>query len=268
MTAAPSGPNVPRGTIPDGHKTQALAILHECVQRFPTQWREAHAHIDINGKPTGISKERATAFARIVARELHVRVSPRFGLNRKRGDPRADLSMDCFAYKRRMDDVRDVILVDYIASAGIPSARIVWSDITGAGGAGALWEQPTLTPTLTVGGSPSATGDTLASGASLAPGQARVSADGQFHLEFQGDGNLVLYRGSTALWASRTGGPTGNLAMQGDGNLVIYDASGRPLWATDTAGNPGAHLVVQTDGNVVLYSARGVPLWATNTANR
>jgi hypothetical protein len=103
----------------------------------------------------------------------------------------------------------------------------------------------------------------------LQPGAQRVSADGRFVLAFQGDGNLVLYQGSTALWSTGTHGTGATVAvMQGDGNLVLYSSAGAPLWASNTAGNPGAWLVVQGDGNLVLYSSSGTALWASNTCCR
>ena len=114
----------------------------------------------------------------------------------------------------------------------------------------------------------------LLPGASLAPGGSRKSVDGRFTLEYQYDGNLVLYQdpgwGSRiALWWSGTAGTSaGHTVMQTDGNLVVYNASGAPVWHSYTWNHPGAWLVVQNDGNVVVYSASGVPLWATNTGGR
>jgi hypothetical protein len=38
------------------------------------------------------------------------------------------------------------------------------------------------------------------------------------------------------LWASNTAGwPGSRLEFQGDGNLVIYAAAGQPIWASNTA---------------------------------
>ena len=100
-------------------------------------------------------------------------------------------------------------------------------------------------------------------GHGLAPGESVSSCDGQHVLVMQGDGNLVLYHGGTALWSSRTDGTDGRRAvMQGDGNLVVYGAAAR--WASGTDGHGGAWLAVQDDGNVVIY-AGATPIWATGT---
>ena len=90
--------------------------------------------------------------------------------------------------------------------------------------------------------------------------------NGNYAFIMQTDGNLVLYNGSTAIWASNTSGnPGAYCTMQSDGNLVVYSSSGGALWATGTNGNPGAYVTLQTDGNVVVYSSSNVALWATGT---
>ncbi|MBS2554694.1 lectin [Catenulispora sp. NL8] len=100
----------------------------------------------------------------------------------------------------------------------------------------------------------------------LTANQSTPSCDGRFKLILQGDGNLVLYEGSTALWASGTAGKaSANAIMQGDGNFVIYDTGGSPLWSSGTAGNSGAYLTVQNDGNTVIFSSGGATLWSTGT---
>jgi hypothetical protein len=120
------------------------------------------------------------------------------------------------------------------------------------------------------GGDPPGSTVTYGSGDTLRPGQllqSLASANGSFHFYYQGDGNVVLYNASGApLWASNTAGTSvGEAAMQGDGNFVVYNQSMTPIWASNTAGNSGAYLLVQNDGNVVIYSASGGALWATNT---
>ena len=111
---------------------------------------------------------------------------------------------------------------------------------------------------------------TLPSGVTSArmyPGQSIDTADRKYHLLLQGDGNLVLYSPTRAIWASGTDGKQiAFLAQQIDGNLVLYDKSGRPVWYTGTANNPGLRLVVQQDGNLVLYNYLGQPFWNTATA--
>jgi GH25 family lysozyme M1 (1,4-beta-N-acetylmuramidase) len=105
-------------------------------------------------------------------------------------------------------------------------------------------------------------------GHGLGPGEGVKSCDGRFNFVMQGDGNLVLYQGTSPLWASNTVGKGGRTAvMQADGNFVVYALGNAPRWASNTNGNPGASLVVQNDGNVVIYDS-GKPIWASNTCCR
>ena len=49
----------------------------------------------------------------------------------------------------------------------------------------------------------------------------------------QGDGNLVIYGKTKAVWSTGTSGKGTapyKLVMQGDGNLVIYDKNGSAIW--------------------------------------
>jgi len=105
--------------------------------------------------------------------------------------------------------------------------------------------------------------DMLQPGEQLGVGQSRVSANGQFELAYQGDGNLVLYRliDGHPLWATHTVDP-GVVEMQHDGNLVIYGRQGNALWSTGTASYPGARLAVQSDSNLVVYDYYGFPIWS------
>jgi hypothetical protein len=109
----------------------------------------------------------------------------------------------------------------------------------------------------------------LTANVSLAANQSVASCNGDFTLIMQGDGNLVLYQGGTALWASNTAGSGADEAiMQGDGNLVLSTSARTPVWSSGTAGNAGAYLDVQNDGNVVIYGASGAALWSTGTAGK
>jgi YD repeat-containing protein len=99
----------------------------------------------------------------------------------------------------------------------------------------------------------------------LGPGQSIQSADGRFQLVMQGDGNLVLYQGSQALWVTPgTWGTTNTAAFQTDGNFVVYGPSG-PLWASSTYA-PGAEIALQNDGNLVIYAMNGSAVWASGTS--
>jgi hypothetical protein len=111
-----------------------------------------------------------------------------------------------------------------------------------------------------------------AHGSGLASGefmQSRiVSNNGLYHLDYQGDGNLVLYApGDVPYWASNTpGASVGYTVMQGDGNLVVYDATGTPIWASGTWGNHGAFLVLADNGMLSVVSADGsITLWTTDS---
>ena len=88
------------------------------------------------------------------------------------------------------------------------------------------------------------------------------SANGDWHLYYQSDGNLVLYDYSwSPLWASNTAGTTPGFAvMQGDGNLVVYDGDGVARYASDTAGHPGGYAVVEDKGRFVIFDSQGQPL--------
>jgi hypothetical protein len=91
-------------------------------------------------------------------------------------------------------------------------------------------------------------------------------------LVLQSDCNLVLYNVDNAvvagpLWQTDTSGAGVDcrLDFQADGNLVLYDGSGSALWASGTSGTSGAVLSLQEDGNLVVYNGVQQYLWATQT---
>jgi L,D-peptidoglycan transpeptidase YkuD (ErfK/YbiS/YcfS/YnhG family) len=111
-----------------------------------------------------------------------------------------------------------------------------------------------------------ADGQVLSSGQQLALGQQLVSPNGSYVFLMQGDGNAVVYRSGSALWATGTGVAGTVLVMQGDGNLVAYAPGARPVWDTHTGTNPGARVVMQDDGNLVVYRPDGTAVWASKSS--
>jgi len=89
--------------------------------------------------------------------------------------------------------------------------------------------------------------DTLYAGDTLTENTALVSQSGRYHLQYQGDDNLVLVDTSTSpwsvLWASGTNDNSpGFVVMQLDGNVQIFNGSAAVVWSSSTAGNSGAYL--------------------------
>jgi hypothetical protein len=136
-----------------------------------------------------------------------------------------------------------------LAAAAALSVFAVTAIAAGAASAGT---------TVTAGAS-----DRLESGKSLKADQYVASRDGSHKLYQQKDGNLVLRKGTEAVWAAKTSGAGVFTTMQQDGNLVVRDRGGEPLWSTGTA-SPGAILGVQNDGNIVILSKTGKVVWALN----
>lgn len=101
----------------------------------------------------------------------------------------------------------------------------------------------------------------LRPGQMLKPGQYLRSPNKKYILLQQTDGNLVLYQGRTALWATATRQRGAVTAMQADGNLVVYGAHAKALWAANAGVHKGATLVLQDDGNLVIYTKSGKPVW-------
>lgn len=124
-----------------------------------------------------------------------------------------------------------------------------------------FWQQWAQTLNLASEGPPCVA---LAAGAGLGVNQGVQSCDRAYTLVFQGDGNLVLYGPSGAVWAScsQDAAPTGAF-MQTDGNLVVYASAGAK-WNSHTAGHAGARLWFE-GGAVVMRAPDGSALWSSRT---
>jgi hypothetical protein len=95
-------------------------------------------------------------------------------------------------------------------------------------------------------------------------GESLVSADGRFHLDYQWDGNLVLYdEWGNALWWSGTWGPPGAAWMRADGGFHIYDGYGDLVWQSATQGELGNwYLRLENNGTFYIYTPDGTPVWS------
>lgn len=115
---------------------------------------------------------------------------------------------------------------------------------------------------VTVQSNPTTTryeGDKLGSGEELRRGDYIKSANGEYRLILQRDGNLVLYGPrNQPLWSTNTqGNPVERCIMQTDGNLVLYLPDGRSVWNSNTQYYPGSFLWLQNSGVLVIYA----PVW-------
>lgn len=107
----------------------------------------------------------------------------------------------------------------------------------------------------------------LGYGENLYSNQSVTSSDGRFTLVMQGDGNLVTYQGSQAIWASNTADtPVTRCSMQVDGNLVLYDDAGAAHWHTGTYQYPGAYLTIQDNGALTIIH-NNIERWRSGTSN-
>lgn len=110
-------------------------------------------------------------------------------------------------------------------------------------------------------------GPSLQTNRVLRRGMTVWSANGEYRLSLQTDGNLVLYsKAGRALWANYQF-DTAHAIMQIDGNFVTYRSNGTANWSTRTWGSGATRIEVQSDGNLVVYAGT-VPKWWTGTRGR
>jgi RHS repeat-associated protein len=108
----------------------------------------------------------------------------------------------------------------------------------------------------------------LASSEWLGENQTRVSLDGAYRLQYQGDGNLVVVRlaDDSSAWSSQTNSKSvGATMMQGDGNLVIYNGDWTGIWSTGTWGHDGARLEIAND-TMAIVGPDETTLWSVSLA--
>jgi hypothetical protein len=103
-------------------------------------------------------------------------------------------------------------------------------------------------------------------GEKLTAGHSRLSANRQYRLWMQSDGNLVLGHAGKSFWTTKTAGhPGASFSFQSNGNLVVHSVLGTVLWQSKTHGHMTS-LLVQTDGNLVLYTGKK-SVWSSHTTH-
>ncbi|MBV9594782.1 MAG: hypothetical protein JO147_13425, partial [Actinobacteria bacterium] len=158
-------------------------------------------------------------------------------------------------------------------TAGNAGARLILQDdgnlvLYTAGGA-ALWASrstlaagSTGNPNFSIPSRPQPTGATMTAGQQLSPGQSMKSANGNFSLVMQADGNVVLYDAvGRPQWSSGTLHGSSYLSLQADGSLALFWRTGNQRIGSGSA----ATLTLQNDGNLVLTAITGAALWASGT---
>jgi hypothetical protein len=109
------------------------------------------------------------------------------------------------------------------------------------------------------------------SSSNLKVGMRFWSPHKNYFVEFQSDGNLVVYTASEKpVWDTKTTGTGANACiMQGDGNLVLYNGR-TAVWNSETSGHSSQKSVLQMqdDGNLVInacISCFWTPLWSSQS---
>ncbi len=108
--------------------------------------------------------------------------------------------------------------------------------------------------------------DKLLAGEQLKENAKLISANGEYSLVQQPDGNLVIYNTEKkATWASGMNGQNvKRCVMQKDGNLAQhpggYDLA---MWSTNTKGNAGAYAKLQDDGTLVIVNEEDKIIWSS-----
>jgi len=102
--------------------------------------------------------------------------------------------------------------------------------------------------------------------------QAVYTANRQYYLHLQNDGNLVLVKASNGqpLWATNKSGGS-SVFFEPDGNLLVFNSTNNMIWASnvyfrgqDYSNSKDLRFVFQDDGNLVLQ-LRGSVVTATGT---
>lgn len=118
--------------------------------------------------------------------------------------------------------------------------------------------------------------NTINAGAKITEGQRLISANKNYYLAMQADGNLCIYTSANKfVWCSMLYlGKGSYLTMQTDGNLVVYDGKNQPVWNTmtqaffdakyATAEWKPVRAVLEDNGTLSLYTAANKKVWSSS----
>jgi hypothetical protein len=106
----------------------------------------------------------------------------------------------------------------------------------------------------------------LVAGEQLKENAKLISANGEYSLVQQPDGNLVIYNTEKkAMWASGMNGKNvKRCMMQKDGNLAQHPGGyDNVMWSTNTKGNAGAYAMLKDDGILVIVNKEDKIIWSS-----
>jgi hypothetical protein len=113
--------------------------------------------------------------------------------------------------------------------------------------------------------------DKLMPGEQLKENQKIISANGEYNLVQQADGNLVIYNSSQeAVWASGMDGKNAKRTlMQQNGSLTQHPGGyDLVIWSTQTDGNTGAYAMLQDDGVLVIVNQNNQIIWQSASSKQ
>ncbi len=109
----------------------------------------------------------------------------------------------------------------------------------------------------------------------IAGGCITVDSNQKIQLCLSTKGQLTIMRSTASLWAANTAPRNCDLTQswingchltaQGDGNLVLYNGSS-PYWATNTNGAPAQFVLSNTPPYLTVQNAQGVVIWSSDTS--
>lgn len=110
--------------------------------------------------------------------------------------------------------------------------------------------------------------DTLVVNQVMKRSQHLESANGEYRLEFQPDGNVVIRRKSdqAVTWSSKSENSSADRLVLGpNGNLSVRGWGRSPAWESGTRNSRVSRMTLQNDGNLVMFDTMNEQIWETGT---